>query len=660
MPALRAVHIRPRRLSAPPGTPPPHRARAALLGPSVVALAALGSLVLGLAVPTQAVAAPSPAQAEAVASTTPALAAATGTEAPPPPPDLAPAAGVLFGASVARGTYPLTEDAVTAYEQRLGRRLDAHRWYSRWDEPMPPNPVRTSVDEGRTPVLSIEPRLRDGTRLSWASIARGDHDARIRTQAAAIGGLGVPLFLTFHHEPEFAATHGTPTEFRAAWRHYVEVFRAAGVRNVVWTWVVTPTVFYAAPATATADQLYPGDDVVDWLGLDAYNWYGCTTGVPTAWRTMAQIAAPFREFGRAHGKPLMLAEWGSAEDPADPSRKASWLRDSMTTLTGWPEMKAVLYFDHHGSCPWWSDSTTASLTAFRDIAALPGAHGRTTAWLRPTTVLGAAPLSVGFDGSSSTGAGAATGAGIATWSFEAGDGSAARSGVGRPPATLGHTYAAGTYQALLRVTDSAGRSATDTVTITSAKPPTIDAAARAITADSADLTAWANLDNLTGTVRFEWGTTTSYGSTATVAVPAVPYTKTVVQRVTGLRAGTTYHLRVTATSAAGSAVRTRTFSTAGAPTTSATWTKATTTTTTVLAALVHPRQLATTVWFEWGTTAALGSRTAAVAVAALGYEKTVEVPLTGLSPGVTYHLRVVAQNAMGTVSGPVRTVTTSR
>lgn len=602
---------------------------------------------------------PPPAQAGPVASPTRAMTSATEAATPPPGPDLTPAEGLLFGASVARGTHPLTENAVTAYEERLGRRLDAHRWYSRWDEPMPPNPVRTSVDEGRTPVLSIEPTLRDGTRLSWASIARGDHDARIRAQAAAIGGLGVPLFLTFHHEPEFAAAHGTPAEFRAAWRRYVEVFRATGVRNVVWVWVVTPTVFYAAPATATADQLYPGDDVVDWLGLDAYNWYGCTTGVPTTWRTMAQIAGPFRDFGRAHGKPLMLAEWGAAEDPADPTRKAAWLRESMATLSTWPEMKAVLYFDHHGSCPWWSDSTPASLTAFRDIATLPAAHGRTTAWLRPTTVLGASPLTVGFDGSSSTAAGMTTGSGVTTWSFEAGDGSAARSGTGQPPAALGHTYAAGTYRAVLRVTDTAGRSATDTVTITSAKAPVIDASARAVTADGADLTAWANLDNLTGTVRFEWGTTTSYGSAATVAVPAVPYTKTVVQRVTGLQAGTTYYVRATATSASGTAVRTRTFSTAGAPTTSATWTSATTRTATALKAQVHPRQLATTVWFEWGTTAALGNRTAVVAVPALGYEKTVEVPLAGLAPGVTYHLRVVAQNAMGTVSGPVRTVTTS-
>jgi hypothetical protein len=556
--------------------------------------------------------------------------------------------------------YPSTEAAVSAFETAVGRKLDVHRWYALWDQTMPPPSVMTSIQRGRTPVLSISSKKVDGTKISWAAIARGDHDARIVEQAKAIGGLGVPIFLTFQHEPDYATGYGTAAEYRAAWRHYVAVFRAQGVTNVAWTWIVTPTPFATSPSTATADQLYPGDDVVDWMGLDAYNWYGCSSNGQSSWRTIAQIATPFRTFGQAHGKPLMLAEWGSYEDAADPTRKASWLTESMATLSSWPEMKAVLYFNHTGSCPWSVDSSQQSLAAFTQIAADPAGLTRASAWLRSSSTFGSAPLAVTLDGSRSRGARAALGADVASWSLTYGDGSAAVSGNGRPPAALGHTYVAGTYRATLTVTDSAGATASDTLTITSAPAPTVKVEQKNVTDTSADLYAYADLHGYAGTVRFEWGTTTAYGtSSGAVAVPAVSYVKTVSTAATGLRAGTTYYTRTTATSPAGTTVVTASFGTAGKPTSSTQWTSSSTSTSTTFKAQVNPHRLATSAWLEWGRTASLGSRSATTALPGLTYEKTVSSGLvTGLLPRTTYYYRVVATNALGSLYGPVRTMTT--
>lgn len=573
-------------------------------------------------------------------------------------PDLAPS-GLLFGAYVAQRSAPSIEAATAAFEEQVGRRLELHRWYSRWDETMPPSGLRASVAAGRTPVLSVEPRTLAGTRLSWASVARGDHDARIRAQATGVASLGVPVLLAFHHEPELAGTHGTPAEFRAAWRHYVEVFRAAGVTNVLWTWVVTPTVFGTTAPSAT--DLYPGDDVVDRVGLDAYNWAGCAPGVPTAWRSMATIAGPARDFARAHGKPLLLAEWGSVEDAADPGRKAAWLRESLATLASWPEVEGALYFHQHGTCPWWTDSTATTAAAFAEIANAPAAHGRASAWLRASTVLGGAPHAVTFDASRSAGAGTATGSGVATWRLDPGDGTPPTTGTGTPPTALAHTYrTAGTFLARLDVTDAAGGTATDQRTVTVAAAPTLQVAARAVTTSGAELVAWVDPDGLPGTVRFEWGTSTAYGATATASVPAVTYAATTPVVVTGLAPSTTYAVRVTASTAAGTTTRSATFSTAGAPTTANAWATGTARTSTTLGATVNPRLAATSAWFEWGPTAALGAATAPVALSAVGHDTTLTTAVAGLAPGTAYHYRVVARNAHGTVTGPVRTVTTSR
>ncbi|HLZ36293.1 MAG TPA: hypothetical protein VKP64_00725 [Mycobacteriales bacterium] len=255
--------------------------------------------------------------------------------------------GLLFGAFVASGPSPTaaaaadSQSALERFEERIGRKLDLHRLFLRWDDPL--TSAAADVERRRTPVLSIQPTRRNGTRLTWASVASGRHDDDIAGQARAIAALGTRVLLTFNHEPDFSPGFGTPGQYVAAWRHYVGVFRDEGVHNVTWTWTMAPSSFRHLPVGAGADAYYPGDDVVDWIALDAYNWFGCQHGKPKAWRSLAEIAGPFRAWALPHGKPLMLAESGSSEDRANPWRKARWLRESMRTLAGWPEFRAVLY-----------------------------------------------------------------------------------------------------------------------------------------------------------------------------------------------------------------------------------------------------------------------------------------------------------------------------
>jgi len=529
--------------------------------PAVVLVAALAAIAF--------VTAPSPATAatDAPAPTTaPATPRATApTEAPAPPTaseQLTPPSGLLFGAFVPkRDTTTEVETSVSGFEQQIGRKLDLVRFYVRWDTPLMPDAVLRSVARDRTPVLSITSKKEDGTKLTWASIAAGDQDARIREQAAAVAALGVPVFLALQHEPDMETGYGSPADYRGAWRHYVDVFRQQGVTNVAWTWVMTPTGF-AANARTPAGDFYPGDDVVDWLALDPYNWYGCAPSAPTAWRSMAQAVGPFRTWAQPHGKPVMLAEWGSVEDPADPTRRADWYRETIAMSTSWPELKAVSAFNATGNCAWRVDSTAAALAGFVDAADSAVAHGRASALLTPSTTVGEAPLTVTFDASRSTGSGSRTAAGVTSWTLDLGDGTST-SGQGQPPATTAHTYAAGTFTARLVVTDATGDTASDTRTVTAAPAPVVTGSERGVTTTSMGLYAWVNPAGLPGTARYEWGTTTTYGSTsptddlaATTSAQQLSYT------ASGLTPGTRYYWRVTATTSAGTTVLARSARTA--------------------------------------------------------------------------------------------------
>ncbi|MCV2393574.1 PKD domain-containing protein [Actinotalea sp. M2MS4P-6] len=571
---------------------------------------------------------------------------------------LTPDQGVLVGASVSRQGFATTSDAVDAFEQSIGRKLDLQRWYALWDQDLTTSPVAEAVRRGRTPVLSISTKRVSGSALGWADVASGSQDARIREIAAQVASFDVPIFLTFSHEPDYTV-RGTPAEFRAAWRRFVQVFAEQQVTNVVWTWIVAPTPFAPNPSTASADELWPGDDVVDWVGVDAYNWAGCRgSSGPQSWRSLADGAAGARDFARAHGKPLMLAEYGSVEDAEQPGRKATWLTEAMDTALAWPELKAVLYFHHDGSCPWWVDSSTSALSAFKGAAAQPGAHTRTTALLTADHTSGAGSLAVTFNGELSAGVGGTAGGAVGSWTLEFGDGRSYTS-TGHLPHAWVHTYGAGEYTATLTVRGTDGSTAEDRRTITVADLPDTRIEVKDVTTSTAELYAYADLHGVPGTVRFEWGTTPNYGNWGDVLdVPAVSYEKTVSQHASGLRTGTVYYVRATTRSAAGTTVTTGTFETAGPPTISRQYTASSTSTGTTFKGQVHPHRLATTAWVEWGTTPQLGRRSPVTELPGVTYEKTVSSGrIDGLTPRGTYYYRVVATNSAGTVYGPIQSKT---
>lgn len=82
----------------------------------------------------------------------------------------------------------------------------------------------------------------------------------------------------------------------------------------------------------------------------------------------------------------------------------------------------------------------------------------------------------------------------------------------------------------------------------------------------------------------------------------------------------------------------------------------------VLNGKINPFGLPTTYYFEYGTTTAYGSRIPAgiEAVAGAGHGfKAFGRTIFGLTPGTTYHYRLVATNSVGTTEGPDRTLTTA-
>lgn len=309
-------------------------------------------------------------------------------------------------------------------EAATGVTLPVVRVFARWDTPFPTVDQQTLLDAGRFVHLSVRPRTDGGRTIGWAELASagpgseigGDAGSepgagpasQIETEpdagpgtpvgdeldrwALAIGAAaeraaagGGRLYLTFNHEPEAADSegYGTAAEYRAAWRAFIARVRAAPGGEAVRTVLVLNRGTYASGA---ADAWWPGDDVVDVVGVDAYNWFDCQAapaGPARPWAAPADLLAPALAFARAHGKPLAVPEIASTEDPADPSAKATWILDLARTLADpavAPDIEYAAWFPGPDPawprCRWAWDSTPASARAMATaLAWLTGPAG---------------------------------------------------------------------------------------------------------------------------------------------------------------------------------------------------------------------------------------------------------------------------------------------
>jgi len=152
---------------------------------------------------------------------------------------------------------------------------------------------------------------------------------------------------------------------------------------------------------------------------------------------------------------------------------------------------------------------------------------------------------------------------------------------------------------------------------------------------------------------FQYGTDTGYGETTPVEDAGSPNGLTHLSTpIMGLQPLVTYHYRVVATNTLGTTYgQDRTFTTLTEPSIGGLSSSNVTATTAVLHATINPQGADTRYHFEYGSTTSYGgSATGSEGEITdnLFSEHAVEVQLTNLQAGVTYHFRVVAENPYGT------------
>jgi hypothetical protein len=236
-------------------------------------------------------------------------------------------------------------------------------------------------------------------------------------------------------------------------------------------------------------------------------------------------------------------------------------------------------------------------------------------------------------------------------------------------ATLSSLSAGTTYHCRLVATYSGGTVNGSDVAFTTTggtvTPPSVStSAATGITSTGAQLNGSVNPNAAATVCHFEYGATTSYGtSTSNQSAGSGTVTAAVNATLSSLSAGTTYHCRLAATYSGGTVYGSDVAftTTGGAVTPPSVSTSAATSITSTGAQLngsVNPNAAATVCHFEYGISTSYGSSTSNQSAGSGTVTVAINATLSNQSAGTTFHYRLAATYSGGTVYGSDAVFTT--
>jgi hypothetical protein len=300
---------------------------------------------------------------------------------------LVPTCGVLWGVAPGAFTDQRGVRALAAFEEKTKRHQDIFHAYHRGLNQLFPTRAEIAIarQRGKERILFLNWKP---AGASWAAIARGDPktDAFLDRLGAHIHrNYPEQFFFAVHHEAEDnvrerAGSGYTAEDYAAMFRHVVQRLRGRGVDNLVT--VLVHMAYVPHTSQNWFDAMYPGDDVVDWIGFDTYAYsdpgYGHgdfaellnrRSGRRPTWPGFYNWSV------RKHpDKPLMVAEWGVWSSNRNPGHKAEFYREVGRQIGRFPNIRAMVHFDTPRSREGRDssvDATPGALAAYRWLGRLP-------------------------------------------------------------------------------------------------------------------------------------------------------------------------------------------------------------------------------------------------------------------------------------------------
>jgi beta-mannanase len=203
---------------------------------------------------------------------------------------------------------------------------------------------------GRSLMITIEPwswspewRLSPQELLN--SILSGARDANMAAVCSTAATLKSPVIIRWGQEMDetdnqFSWSHWRAQDYAAAYRRMVKICR---------THLKTAKYIWSPKGNDGLKAFYPGDDVVDFVGLSVFGLQKYDREKVGRDQTFAERLAPGYARVKGFGKPIIVAELGY---DGDASYVRSWAESVTKPHAEFPALTAVVYFNDREIYEW--------------------------------------------------------------------------------------------------------------------------------------------------------------------------------------------------------------------------------------------------------------------------------------------------------------------
>ena len=267
------------------------------------------------------------------------------------------------------GQYPQpTQQNVQAFQDLQGTHLDLISYFALFD-----------INDWNATAQYANVAKNNGSTLvvTWMAngynaqeLVNGKADNYIREYAKGVKGFGDEIWLRPLHEANGdwydwgvgkSGAGNTDANVAEAFRHIVKIFKEEGVTNVKWVWT-TNASNQGSGTTLTGN--YPGDEYVDYISIDGYNWGKCQSW--SSWQTFSQVFKKAYNALANIDKPLFIAEISSSERGGN---KAEWITDMFEHFaTDFSRVFAVMWFSQSKEAnegDWALNTSQAAVDAWK-------------------------------------------------------------------------------------------------------------------------------------------------------------------------------------------------------------------------------------------------------------------------------------------------------
>lgn len=262
--------------------------------------------------------------------------------------------------------YPITQEKLKTLEKDTHIRPRLIQFYLQWPEdPLHKESINTSLkvieDQGSVPCLTWEPMYIKNNKehtIPFKQILQGKYDTYLINMANELQARKRIIIIRFAQEMNLQRYHwGSEEEkefgpqstqlYKDTFKYIVNLFRKQQAHNVLWAFCPNHA---SVPDDAWNQPInyYPGNEYIDILGMDGYNWdihaNNTRKSWTQPWQSFEDLFKPIYEKLKkiSNDKPILVFETASVSREGG-KRKPDWILGAIETAKKW-DLLGIVWF----------------------------------------------------------------------------------------------------------------------------------------------------------------------------------------------------------------------------------------------------------------------------------------------------------------------------